>query len=355
MIKKIFFLMVIILVTICLYSESPDETMEYYAYMSCGKCVTILQELKDWIRNNGKNIEVKVYEFSDSSSRTRLDNLNEKYNIYKEYPLLPVLIYGDRYYSGREEIERFVHNREAPVHIMYDLSLGLMISAGLLDGINPCVFTIIVLLISYMFVNLKSRKLILLSGVFYIITVFITYYLIGLGILGAIRSLSFIPLFSKIFKYVLAVFLFVLAGVSMIDFIKLAVLKDGSDKMILKLPDFFQDRIRQSIRLEMKDYRIILSSIFLGFSVTLLELLCTGGIYFPAVATLTRLDRQFTGLLYLFVYNLAFIVPLLAIFILVFIGVSSKRIGEFLGNKTVFIKMGFFILFAVFGVFTLIF
>jgi cytochrome c biogenesis protein CcdA len=356
MLKKIFSFFIISFIVSCAYtSDNSADIMEYYAYMSCGKCKVILDGLNKWITGQDRKMKINIYDFNDESNRRRLEELNKTHNIYAEYPVLPLLIFDGKYYSGREEIEGLIKNRNVKPHALIDFSFWLIISAGLLDGINPCVFTIIILLISYLFVNLKSKKLILLSGIFYITAVYITYFLIGLGIFGALKSLSFIPMFSRIFKYILVSFMFFLAILSLIDFIKLAINKDNAGKMLLKLPDFFQNKIRESIRMEFKDYRIIISSVFLGFSVTLLELLCTGGIYFPAIAALTRLERQITGLFYLAIYNISFIIPLIFIFMLVYFGVSSKKIGNFLANKTVYIKLGFVILFVLFGVFTLIF
>lgn len=255
---------------------------------------------------------------------------------------------------GNDQIYTFLANNNAQGIEHSNFSLGIIILAGILDGMNPCVFTVIILLISYLFINLKSRKLVLISGIFYIVTVFITYFFIGLGIFGFVRMLNIFPLFSKIFKYALTIFLFVLAVLNLSDFVKLMRSKDNRGKLFLKLPDFFQNKIREAIRFEMKNYRIILSSIVLGFLVSLFEILCTGQIYFPIIGYISDMKVKIIGFIYLTLYNLAFIIPLAVIFILVYFGISSKKIGDFLGNKLGFIKLIFFCLFLAFGVINLI-
>ncbi len=332
------------------FSNQNPELMEYFAYYaSCTKCRKTIDDIKKWSNGHDKKITIKVYDLIIEDNWKKLDGLNKKYAIFSQYPELPVLIYHEKFYAGYEQIQALLSDNGAQGKKFDNLSLGIIISAGLLDGINPCVFTVIILLISYLFINLKSRKLVFISGVFYSISVFVTYFLIGLGIFGAVRMLNFFPLVSKIFKYALSAILFILVVLSLIDFLSLSKRKDGNGKLFLKLPGFLQKKIRESIRFEMRDYRIILSSIALGFLVSFFELLCTGQIYFPVIGYMSEMKDKAAGLFYLFIYNLAFILPLAVIFVLVFFGVSSKKIGDFLGNKTGLIKLVFFFLFLAFG------
>ncbi len=344
-----------IIITGIAFSSSNPVLMEYYAYyMSCSKCQKTIGDIKQWSNKNSKNIVIKVYDLTDEKNWNKLEELNKKFNIFSQFPELPILFYNDKFYVGNDQIYTFLANNNAQGIEHSNFSLGIIILAGILDGMNPCVFTVIILLISYLFINLKSRKLVLISGIFYIVTVFITYFFIGLGIFGFVRMLNIFPLFSKIFKYALTIFLFVLAVLNLSDFVKLMRSKDNRGKLFLKLPDFFQNKIREAIRFEMKNYRIILSSIVLGFLVSLFEILCTGQIYFPIIGYISDMKVKIIGFIYLTLYNLAFIIPLAVIFILVYFGISSKKIGDFLGNKLGFIKLIFFCLFLAFGVINLI-
>ncbi len=52
----------------------------------------------------------------------------------------------------------------------------------------------------------------------------------------------------------------------------------------------------------------------LGFLVSVFELACTGQVYLPTIVYLVRTERQLGGYLYLGLYNLGFIAPLLGVF-----------------------------------------
>ncbi|HAK45575.1 MAG TPA: hypothetical protein DCO79_06610, partial [Spirochaeta sp.] len=80
------------------------------------------------------------------------------------------------------------------------------------------------------------------------------------------------------------------------------------------------------------------------------ELGCTGQIYFPTITYIIQTDKAASGFLYLALYNIAFILPLAAVFIVVFLGITSKRITKKFQTNLGIIKIltGFlFIAFAV--------
>ncbi|HOF00757.1 MAG TPA: DUF1573 domain-containing protein [Spirochaetota bacterium] len=319
------------------------DTTAFISYKSCKTCVKIYKTVEKW--NKASNID--FYALENQSNKTGLNKMLSADGSQVE---LPILVYNGLKYSGKKEIENLLNNKEASSernNIKKINLLGTMI-AGLLDGINPCAFTVIILLISYLGINLKNRGAILLSGIFFITAVFFTYFLIGIGIFEALRQLTAFIYFSIALKYALSVLLLVLAGISLYDFF--CSLKNDNDKMILKLPNFLQKQIRSSIRTQMEDFKIIAGSLFLGFIISLFELVCTGQVYFPIIGYMIRSsDSRAQGFLYLIFYNLSFIIPLVIVFLLVFFGISSKKIGTFFGKRLKYVKLAFFILFIVFA------
>ena len=65
---------------------------------------------------------------------------------------------------------------------MVELTIGILITAALLDSINPCVFGVLIFLIAYMTKVFKNKNRMLLAAMIYITTVYITYLLLGMGI-----------------------------------------------------------------------------------------------------------------------------------------------------------------------------
>jgi cytochrome c biogenesis protein CcdA len=74
--------------------------------------------------------------------------------------------------------------------------------------------------------------------------------------------------------------------------------------------------------------------ILLGIIVALVELPCTGGIYL-AILSLMHINKTF-GVPYLFLYNLIFVLPLIAIVLIAYYGTKTEKITKWVEcNKKV--------------------
>jgi thiol-disulfide isomerase/thioredoxin len=219
-------------------------------------------------------------------------------------------------------------------------SLGILtiLSAGLLDGINPCAFATLIFFISYLTFVGRKRSEILYVGIGYSGAVFVTYLLIGFGIFSFIQHLTFLPLFSRIVYILTIVFALVLGVLSLYDYVQL---KRGlPSKMKLQLPDFLKKRIHQTIREESKSARYFFAAIAAGFMVSLLEFTCTGQVYLPTILFVANVPSlRASAISYLVLYNLMFIVPLLIIFGVVYWGVTSEQLAFFLKKRASSIKL----------------
>jgi len=168
-------------------------------------------------------------------------------------------------------------------------SLGILtiISAGLIDGINPCAFATLIFFISYLTLLGRKRKEILWVGFGFSGAIFITYLLIGLGILSFVQHLSFLPLFSRIIYLLTIGFALFLGVFSFYDYIQLK--KGRPSEMKLQLPDFLKKKIHQTIRKGSQSARYFLAAIVAGFIVSLLEFTCTGQVYLPTILFVTNI------------------------------------------------------------------
>ena len=63
------------------------------------------------------------------------------------------------------------------------LTLGIIVGAALADSINPCVFGVLIFLIAFMTKVFKTRNRMLLGGLFYTAVVYLTYLVLGLGVI----------------------------------------------------------------------------------------------------------------------------------------------------------------------------
>ena len=210
--------------------------------------------------------------------------------------------------------------------------------AGLLDGINPCAFATIVFFISYMSLVGRERKEMLIAGGAFAAAVFVTYLLLGMGLL---KFLSFLDDFSVIAKcvYLLAALgTFTLAFLSLYDAVKA---KQGKVKEItLQLPKSLKLRIHKVIREQTRTSGVIIGALVIGFAISALELVCTGQVYLPTITFVMGVEgMRVNAFAYLVLYNLMFVTPLLVVFGSVYWGTTSMQLGGVLQRHLVSVKV----------------
>lgn len=237
-----------------------------------------------------------------------------------------------------------------------------VLGAGLVDGINPCAFTVMVFFISFLSFAGYGKKDMLIVGGLFILTLYITYLLIGAGLFKALRSLEIFSYFSHIFYRLISGFAFVIGLLNLYDFWVYQKTKN-IDKIVLKLPALIRRRIQGVIREGMikkedKDkplFALIIASITCGFLVSILELFCTGQLYLPTIAYILKVpDLKIKAVGYLLFYNLMFIIPLLAVFILAFLGLTSSHFEKLTRKHLSAVKLVTAVLFFGLGIALLI-
>jgi hypothetical protein len=230
------------------------------------------------------------------------------------------------------------------------LSALPVLAGGLLDGVNPCAFTTLIFLLASLALAGRERREVLLIGSLFTLAVFATYFAVGLGLFAALRAAVAFPLVSRIVRWALVAVLAVFAGLSARDAV-LASRGRASD-MALQLPGFLKRRIHASIRTRVRSTALAASALGLGFLVSVFEFACTGQVYLPTLAYLSRLgDARAVPLLA--VYNLGFIVPLVAVFAATWAGVTSRGLTAFFQRHLVAVKALLAVFFAGLAVLTL--
>ncbi len=181
------------------------------------------------------------------------------------------------------------------------LTLPLVITAGLIDGFNPCAFAVLLLFITFTMGTLQMQENyrygLMRMGSIYISGIFVTYVLIGVGLLSAISFFSTTHAVGKA-----AAFISMILGV--------VVMKDyfipGSSFLVI--PERMHTSINNWIR------RTTSPGVFgAGVLVGLCTVPCSGGIYLAVIGLLSLQSTLAQGILYLLLYNLMLIVPLVII------------------------------------------
>jgi cytochrome c-type biogenesis protein len=173
--------------------------------------------------------------------------------------------------------------------------LPLITVSSLIDSLNPCAFSILLLTIAFLFSLGYLRSGILKIGGAYVFGIFATYVLIGLGILRVLSVFNTPKFMSLVGAVILA--LFGLLSVINHLFPKFPIR--------LKIPDSAHARIAQLMK-----GASVPAAIFLGIVVGLFEFPCTGGPYLMVLGLLHDHSTYWTGFGYLIYYNILFVLPL---------------------------------------------
>ena len=176
--------------------------------------------------------------------------------------------------------------------------LPLVVTAALVDAINPCEFYVLVVFLSLVFFRI-GKKAVLKAGLAYSVAVFLTYYLMGFGLwrlMDYAQQLRF---------FVVAVFGFLGLVVGFREVLG-AVLEKEPKRVPDTLSKKLSDRLRRVSDNPLTAFGIgIVSGVFL--------LPCTSAPYFTALILISDLESLVEGLALLTVYNGIIIVPFIAI------------------------------------------
>ena len=226
-----------------------------------------------------------------------------------------------------------------------------VLAAGLTDGVNPCAFAAAILLVSLMTTGGRDRRVIFCTGVSFCLAVFLTYFLLGLGAFSILNRLSDHPTADLVLKWGMVLFLAVLAVISAWDAAIYARHRDPG-RIVLQLPDHMKDRLRTMARSRIRSGGAIVGGFTAGVVVTLIESVCTGQVYLPTLTLLARQDGDGRTVSMLLLYNLAFVIPLIVVFLAAFSGASSARLADWSRKNVIPAKILLALFFAAMAVLT---
>lgn len=197
--------------------------------------------------------------------------------------------------------------------------LPLVGVAALIDSINPCAFGILLLTIAFLLSLQKTRSSILKIGSVYILGLFTVYILIGLGILQALHIFNTPHFMAKVG----AVLLIALGGINLInEFFPSFPIK-------LRIPQVAHTKMASLMN------KASLPAVFLlGALVGLCEFPCTGGPYLMVLGLLHDEGSYLTGVGYLLLYNLIFILPLMIILLIASDGALVAKVQAWKKSET---------------------
>lgn len=190
------------------------------------------------------------------------------------------------------------------------LTLSAVVLAAAVDAINPCAFAVLILLIAAVLAT-RDRRRALYAGLAFSLSIFISYYLMGVGLYSAVDA----------------------AGVTRTIFLAVAVLAILIG--LFNLKDFFWYgkwfvmEVPLSWRPNLKRITQGITSVpgaFLaGFLISLFLLPCTSGPYIVILGLLATTATRASAFGWLLLYNAIFILPMIAITLAIYGGLTTAQ------------------------------
>lgn len=316
-----------------------------FSSASCGECQEVDTYL-DRLAASGASLEIHRYRFEDAASASLRHNLDLLYEVPQEdWYVVPAVFVGRTALIREQEIEsRLPHllktvtaqddrfllehlagGEKTVSPLSSSFSIGTVLGAGLIDGINPCAFATLLFFVSYIILRSGSSRRILLTGCSFAVGVFCAYFLAGIGLERIVTGTSWFGTVARWFYGILGLLSAALAVVSFRDAV--LTVHGHTRDMALQLPGQEKSRIRSLIRAVAGSHLMPLWAFLVAFPVALLEFLCTGQTYLPTIVLIIANQGLHShAVLLLLLYNLLFILPLLVITVLAAAGISSERL-----------------------------
>lgn len=305
--------------------------------LHCSSLLSFLESIED------KYPTLKVYKhevYQDNEGRELFEKLSERFNTQIEG--VPTSFINDRVIVGfsndiSETLENEINkcliedcdnpiektNYENVEQIIGDsspssekkrniekLTIPIVMAAAAVDAINPCAFAVLIILMTAA-LSIADKRRALKFGLAFTISIYISYFLMGLGLFSILQATGLSHNF-----YIFVTILAVIVG--------LFNIKDYfwyGKGFLMEVPLSWRPTMKKVI----KSATSPLGAFLVGFVVSFFELPCTGGPYIVILGLLAKEVTRTTGIMYLLLYNLVFVSPLIILSLIIYKGLSTTE------------------------------
>ena len=322
-----FVLMAIMLVSTGIKAETNNETSIVLFYSDgCQYCIALEDFLSDLKKEY--DFDILKYEVHNISNIKIFEEYAARHNT--KINRVPTLFINDKVIDGfnnekasqiREEIAKKntnsitgnVINDTNTNNIKKAITIPAVILAAFVDSINPCEFAILILLLTTILAA-GNRKKALYAGIAFSLAIFISYFLMGLGLYSAIKA-------SGLSRTLYIVFAFIAILVGLFN------LKDYfwyGKLFLMEVPLSWRPKMKMLV----KSVTSIPGAFILGIIISLFLLPCTSGPYIVVLGMLADVVTKNYAMMLLVLYNLIFILPMLAITLAIYYGMTTTEKAE---------------------------
>lgn len=345
-------------------NDTEEEIILHFFYGSgCSHCAMV-EPYVEGLAKKYPQVVLKKYEiFYNSSNLALYYSFNERFDV--KDPVVPSVFIGDEALIGDEikaelepTIQRIISSSIVPSPPKDNstedaprppadnsteaggdtpstkLTMTMVVVAALADSINPCAISVMVFLLIFL-TGLGDRRKVLLIGTVYIATVYLVYFLAGVGALTFLQSTTM----TRYVYYVAAALSIAFGLINIKDYFFFG------KGLSLAIPESRKPVIKKYI-----EKASVPAAIMLGFAVSLFELPCTGGIYLAILSLLSNSMTAAEGIPYLALYNAIFVLPLAVILLIFFKGVTAEKVNSWRLEKRRTLKLALGLVMLLLGV-----
>jgi len=343
-------------------AENRPIHMAYFYEVGCQECDRVTYDL-NYLQSKYPNLMIETFDVQNDAPLSEW--LGEQYGVPEEKRLTtPSVFVGQDYLLATEinvqSLEALVEKysqtgaqaiwkdfgeeeaseaRTSLIERLGSPALLAVLGTGLANGLNPCALATIVFFISYLAFSGRKGREILFVGVAFTLGVFLTYLLAGFGLLRLLEPLDAVRFdLRNWISGIGALLCLVLAFISFRDYF--TARRGRPEDVSLRLPKSLQRRVHRIIRESSNVRAFVLMAFAIGFVISVILLTCTSPLYVGVMFLIQDVpELRASAYLYILLYNLAFITPLVVIFLLAYFGATSGQLARVVGRQTGTIKL----------------
>ena len=274
----------------------------------------------------------KIEIYSNPENAVLFNSIMDERKIPQNMRGVPAVVMGDKILIGdkpitdsfTQEADSFLQDegkntvisqpKESPkTFSTTNLTIFAVVAGAIVDAINPCEFAVLIILMNTILASDKAKK-VLTAGLAFSASIFISYFLMGLGLYSALGIGGVAHVFYKVVGW-LAIILGLLN------------LKDYfwyGKGFLMEVPLSWRPKLKSLIR----SVTSPIGAFAIGFLVSLFLLPCTSGPYIIILGMLAKKVQLFQAISYLLLYNLIFISPMILISYAVYRGYDPNKAEE---------------------------
>jgi len=193
------------------------------------------------------------------------------------------------------------------------LTISAVLLGAAVDAINPCAFAVLIILITAV-LGAGGRRRALHAGVAFSLAIFVSYYLMGIGLYSAIEAAGI----SR------ALYIAVAALAILIGLFNLKDYLWYGKWFVMEVPLSW----RPTLKTVLQRVTSTPGAFFTGLAVSLFLLPCTSGPYIVILGLLAETETRLSAMLWLALYNIIFVLPMLGITAAVYFGMTTAEKAE---------------------------